>query len=601
MSDTGYELTKHADVEVQANSEGKKATNFTWKNVNFSVRSGDTKKDILVGSHGEVAAGETCAILGPSGAGKSSILNVLAGRSAPAPGIDISGDVKVGGKSINPVSFRRNIAYVMQDDSLMATSTPRESLYFSARLRLDPITTDDEIKEKVDTLITKLGLDECADVLVGGEMIKGISGGQRKRTSVGLELITDPSLLFLDEPTSGLDSFSASSLVKLLKNMAINQNTAVLCTIHQPSAEVFLNFDKVIFMKQGRIFYSGRADAAADYCTKIDMPCPIGHNIADHIMMLTQSITHEECVDKNLYITLNDDKVENAISDVDHTPAPQAGFFKQFTVLFQREFNNVLRDKTALIARFGITIFLNMLFGCIFYLAGNKDNGDKINMQNHFGAITMVSISSMFGSAQPVMLSFPFERPMFMREYSTGTYSGTAYSIVKTLVDVPLTLLTTMLSWCIAYFMIDLQGNYWYMVLAAWGLGVGAASIGMMVGCAVTDVKTVSEMAPVLFVPQLLFAGFFIATEDIPVFLRWAQWLCGIKYAMNLILLTEFDPENDSCTSSIGAANACAGVLESNDINSDDTWIYILMLLAIFIGFRVIAVTILVANSKRFY
>ena len=254
-----------------------------------------------------------------------------------------------------------------------------------------------------------------------------------------------------------------------------------------------------------------------------------------------------------------------------------------------------------MIGRFGITIFLNLLFGIIFWGVGSTDQGDVTNFQNHFGAITMVTISSMFGSAQPVMLMFPFERPMFMREYSTGTYSATSYFIIKTCIDLPLTLATCIVQYLLCYFMLDLQGSFFYMVLAAWGLGIGAASSGMMIGCAVTDVKTVSEFAPVLFVPQLLFAGFFIATERIPLILRWAQWLCGIKYAINLILLTEFDSDLDSCNSSSQAAINCKRALTTNSVDADDAWIYILALALIFAIFRILAVLILVQKSKRFY
>ena len=174
----------------------------------------------------------------------------------------------------------------MQDDALMATATPRETLRFSARLRLDPSTTDAEIEKRVTDMLAQLGLNECADTFVGGQLIKGISGGQRKRTSVGVEVITDPTLLFLDEPTSGLDSYSACSLIELLKKVG-NKNT-VLCTIHKPSSEVFHMFDKVIFMKEGRIFYQGTVENMSQHFAKLGYACTLGHNPADHVMSLSQ-------------------------------------------------------------------------------------------------------------------------------------------------------------------------------------------------------------------------------------------------------------------------------------------------------------------------
>lgn len=147
--------------------------------------------------------------------------------------------------------------------------------------------------------------------------------------------------------------------------------------------------------------------------------------------------------------------------------------------------------------------------------------------------------------------------------------------------------------------MVGMQGSWIYIVLASWGLGLASASSALVLGAAVPNVKDVTELAPLLFVPQLLFAGFFIRTAQIPVWIRWSQYLCGIKYSMNLILLTEFDTSNESCSG--GAMSNCENVITSNDINKDQAWVYILLLVALFLGFRIIASIILVHKAKRFY
>jgi len=177
---------------TSAVSPSKGGHALEWNNVCYKVQD----KTILKDCWGKVRNGEVCAIMGPSGAGKSSLLNVLAGRSAASEGIAITGNVTVGGTPINPVNFRKNIAYVMQDDALMATQTPEEVLRFSATLRLPTGTAAADIDTLVKKTIVDLGLENCKDVMVGGPMIKGISGGQRKRTSIGIEIITDPELLF---------------------------------------------------------------------------------------------------------------------------------------------------------------------------------------------------------------------------------------------------------------------------------------------------------------------------------------------------------------------------------------------------------------------
>eukprot|EP01032_Pedospumella_encystans_P012093 gene12093-14012_t len=461
--------------------------NLTWTNVNFAV--GDKK--ILTDCWGNVNQGQVCAILGPSGAGKSSLLNVLAGRSATTKNIIVDGIVKVGGKTINPVKYRKNIAYVMQDDALMATATPREAIMFSANMRMPPDTSKDKLVALVDKLLDDLGLTVCADVIIGGALIKGISGGQRKRTSVGVEVVSDPDLLFLDEPTTGLDSHSASNLIHLLKDVAA-KNCAILCTIHQPSSEVFALFDVVIFMKAGRIFYQGPVSRINTYYAEHDRRIPENFNPADFVMNLSQVLAGDEL--EKLFFPIPDYAlVEQGSSqrrEESHLEFQvQSSFFKQLLELSWREAVATKRDTTALIVRFAVTILLNLLYGLIFLDAGGKDNGDQRDFSAHVGAVLMTMIGCMFGTAQPIMLAFPFERPMFLREVTTGTYTTTAYLISKLVVEVPLTIIQMLVVWLLTYFMMDLQGNYFQLVAAGFGLAMTSNSLAMVLGSALSDVK----------------------------------------------------------------------------------------------------------------
>jgi ABC-type multidrug transport system ATPase subunit len=153
--------------------------------------------------------------MGPSGSGKTSLLNVLAGRLALAKGSKFTGDIKVNDRVLRQKDFGKIACFVMQDDILVPTMTPRESFEFA--LKITTNLTNEQVKEKVDELVKRLGLRECQNTMNGGKMIKGISGGERKRTSIGIELITNPKLLLCDEPTSGLDSHTALKIAELLK------------------------------------------------------------------------------------------------------------------------------------------------------------------------------------------------------------------------------------------------------------------------------------------------------------------------------------------------------------------------------------------------
>jgi len=244
-------------------------------------------------------------------------------------------------------------------------------------------------------------------------------------------------LLFLDEPTSGLDSHSASNLVHLLKIIA-SKNSAILCTIHQPSSEVFALFDIVIFMKAGRIFYQGPVSRINTYYAEHDRRVPENYNPADFVMNLSQALSGDDL--EKLFVPIPDYALAEAGAssrlEEEHLEFQvQSGFHKQLGQLAWREAVNTKRDVAALITRFSVTVILNLLYGLIFLGAGGKDNGDDKNFSAHTGAILMTMIYSMFGSAQPIMLGFPFERPMFLREVTTGTCKFTGLHFVIRMSD----------------------------------------------------------------------------------------------------------------------------------------------------------------------
>jgi ABC-type multidrug transport system ATPase subunit len=270
----------------------------------------------------------------------------------------------------------------MQDDALMETSTPREALTFSALLRLPPETETETITTLVDTLLANLGITDCADTMIGSILIKGISGGQKKRTSVGVEMITEPSLLFLDEPTSGLDSFAAFNMVHLLTRVA-SAGAAVLCTIHQPSSEVFHLFDLVIILREGRVLYNGTIAGFVPYLTSFDYNCPDHYNPSDFVMMLCQTETTADFDKKGAHMTdprCNPECEHISMVFAEHDSVgieTHASFMRQVCSLTHREFTRTIRDKGSLMARFGVTIFLNLLFSLIFKGAGNRDDSDE--------------------------------------------------------------------------------------------------------------------------------------------------------------------------------------------------------------------------------
>lgn len=207
---------KQEGISAQ-HSPRAKTLSLEWKHMTYAIQVGSgknkTMRPLLQGVNGKVKSGQVMAIMGASGAGKSTLLNVLAGRIGAG---DLSGDVLVNGKPRNPVTWKSTAAYVEQDDLMYQNLTVRETLTCAAQLRLSSSYTDAQKKERVDTIIRQLALSKCENSRIGGPNKRGVSGGERKRVSIGIELVTEPKLIFLDEPTSGLDAFTYVILVALL-------------------------------------------------------------------------------------------------------------------------------------------------------------------------------------------------------------------------------------------------------------------------------------------------------------------------------------------------------------------------------------------------
>lgn len=547
--------------------------------------------------------------MGPSGAGKSSLLNILAGRAQTKGNLKISADVRLNNYKVDPTDMevRKQIAFVAQDDSLQATATPRESIRFSAKLRLSKTMTDHELDSLTNKMLSSLGLEHCADTYCGGALLKGISGGERKRTSVGVELVTKPSLVFLDEPTSGLDSFSATQIIDLLHKVS-NAGSTVLFTIHQPSSEVFNSFDHLILLNKGRVMYQGSVHKVPTVFENCKHPVPPNYNPADWIMAVAQQNSIEALETDGFFAkdarNLGDallggderhDKLGNSIRDESvkkYDGLVQHGFLVQTSTLFQREKRNLFRDIPSLAARFGISIFLNLLFGVIFYGVGRSDSQDFTNAQSHFGALVMVLLSTMFGTAQPALFAIPADRPVFLREYSTNHYNVVSYFMSKFSIEAALVFAQCLVSFTIVYWLIGFQASFFLLLAIIYVLSMASTALAVLLGSAIEDPKVAQEMLPLLFVPQMLFAGFFVAVHLIPSWLQWVTYVCSLTYGIKLGLMAEFE----DCES-----ETCKTILSNADAVSDEKWWYWLVLVVLFVGLRCFALYILKNKATSFY
>jgi ABC-type multidrug transport system ATPase subunit len=592
-----------------------------WSNVSLTIKANKKKQPdrvILDKVWGMAKPGETTAILGSSGAGKTSLFRVLAGRIQPSKRVEIGGQVCLSQMRIHP--FKRHVrvlfAYVAQQDALHESSTVREALMFSARLRCASRPYKDNT-EKVNDLIQELGLTSCAD-----RKISTLSGGERRRTSIGIELVADPSILFLDEPTSGLDSFAAKQVLGLLQRVAQAGNT-VLFTIHQPSSDVFRSFDRLILLQKGQMMYQGMTKTVTmDFerlgyrygrtsecrCT-LQCCCqslilnllqlstiyaysiPDNYNPADWILDVAQGdsmemleshgfFPKEHSQDLSQYQDYNRDSMKQTVHKV--------SCCIELEMLLHREMISMIRNPTPMIANVLITAFLSVVFGIIFLGVGNDDRSNMLVVQAVVGALVNTLMAVMMGQSQNALMIFSGERPLFMREYSTNHYTIGPYFFSKLVSEALQSCVAMMVQALITYFMIRFEMNFFIFFVILFAMAMTSTAVCVLLGAAFADPKIPAALFPLVVVPQFYFSGVFIATNLIPVGIRWIQWLCSLKYAAGLAYIYELD----DCGSELADAN-CSALLLQNNVSPDDKWWYWLALLAIFCVFRLAALLVL--------
>lgn len=245
-------------------------------------RKSSEEKVILNGVTGIVCPGEMLAMLGPSGSGKTTLLTALGGRLG---GRRLTGQITYNNKPFSN-ALKRNIGFVTQDDVMYAHLTVTETLVFTALLRLPKSYTKEEKIGQAEAVISQLGLTKCRDSIIGGKSRRGVSGGERKRVSIGQEMLINPSLLFLDEPTSGLDSTTAQRIVQKLWELADQGRKTIVMTIHQPSSRLFYMFHKVMLLSEGKPVYFGEGGGVMEYFASIDFAPAMAMNPADFLLDL---------------------------------------------------------------------------------------------------------------------------------------------------------------------------------------------------------------------------------------------------------------------------------------------------------------------------
>uniref|UniRef100_A0A8C4Z8P5 ABC transporter domain-containing protein n=1 Tax=Gadus morhua TaxID=8049 RepID=A0A8C4Z8P5_GADMO len=468
------------------------------------------------------------AIMGPTGSGKTSLLDVIAGRKDPA-GLR-HGTVFVDGRPVTN-DLRLTSAYVVQDDVLMGTLSVRENLLFSANLRLDPKNHSSADKQsRVENILEELGLTECANTKIGTDFIRGVSGGERKRCSIGMELITAPSLLFLDEPTTGLDAYTANCIISLLHKLSRNGKT-VIFSIHQPRYSIFEQFDQLTLMHKGDVVYAGKADKALEYFSLLGYQIKAFNNPADFFLDIINGeaestlelpatgkphetlITIVVCVLVllELICATDGEKVDYVTS-----------FFYQMRILSHRAVLNLLRTPQTSYAQWALTVFFALLVGLIYYqIPLTLPEG----LQNRSGAFFFLVINVVFSNLGAVEL-FIKERSVFIHENANGYYRTSVYFLSKIGADLlPNRIVPNIFFSAISYYMMGLKPaflSFLCFTLTMTLTSIGAVSVAFMVSATVNSLAMANLLVALPFVIMMVFGGFLVNLNNM---LSWLSWL----------------------------------------------------------------------------
>ncbi|KAL3515880.1 hypothetical protein ACH5RR_022782 [Cinchona calisaya] len=431
------------------------------------------KLKLLCDITGTFRPGVLTALMGVSGAGKTTLLDVLSGRKTSGT---VEGEIRIGGFPKVQQTFARISGYCEQFDIHSPQITVEESVIFSAWLRLDPQINSETKSDFVKEVLEAIELHDFKDSLVGIPNVSGLSTEQRKRLTIAVELVANPSVIFMDEPTTGLDARSAAIVMRAVKNVADTGRT-IVCTIHQPSIDIFEAFDELILLKSGgHLIYCGplgqHSNEVIKYFESISGVPKIknNHNPATWMLEITSTSSEAGLGVDFAQIYKNSTLFEENMVLVKKLSVPSPGSkvlnfptrfslngWGQFKACLWKQFWSYWRSPSYNLTRFLFILLSSLIFGVLFWDQGEKIN-DQQGLFNILGsmyiAVVLCGITNTFSISPKISM----ERTVLYRERFAGMYASWAYALAQVTVEIPYILSQTLLYTCITYPMI---GYHW--------------------------------------------------------------------------------------------------------------------------------------------
>ncbi|KAF3959728.1 hypothetical protein CMV_015485 [Castanea mollissima] len=566
-------------AEINANTNGKRGMvlpfdqhSITFDDIIYSVdmpqemmSQGVTEDKLMLlkGVSGAFRPGVLTALMGVSGAGKTTLMDVLAGRKT---GGYIEGNITISGFPKNQETFARISGYCEQNDIHSPQVTVYESLLYSAWLRLSSEVDLETRKMFIEEVMELVELKPLRNALVGLPGVNGLSTEQRKRLTIAVELVANPSIIFMDEPTSGLDARAAAIVMRTVRN-TVDTGRTVVCTIHQPSIDIFEAFDELFLMKRGgQEIYVGplghHSSHLIKYFESIEGVKKIKDGYNPATWMLEVSSSAEEItlgVDfTNVYKNSELYRRNKALIQELSKPTPNKKelyfptqyaqpFFTQCMACLWKQRWSYWRNPSYTAVRFMFTIFIALTFGTIFWDLGTKTERqqDVANaMGSMYAAVLFLGVQNSM-SVQPVVA---IERTVFYRERAAGMYSALPYAFAQAAIELPYIFAQAISYGVIVYAMIGFEWTvakfFWYLFFMYFTL-LYFTFYGMMTVAVTPNHHIASIIANSFIVIWNLFSGFIIPRPRIPIWWRWYYWACPIAWTLYGLVASQFGDIED--------------------------------------------------------
>jgi ABC-type multidrug transport system ATPase subunit/ABC-type multidrug transport system permease subunit len=529
-------------------------------------------KTLLNDISGEAHDGEIMAVLGASGSGKSTLIDALANRIAKG---SLKGTVTLNGEVLESRLLKVISAYVMQDDLLFPMLTVEETLMFSAEFRLPRTLSRSKKKLRVQALIDQLGLRNAAKTIIGDEGHRGVSGGERRRVSIGIDIIHDPIILFLDEPTSGLDSTSAFMVVKVLQRIA-QSGSIVIMSVHQPSYRILGLLDRLIFLSRGQTVYSGSPTNVPLFFAEFGHPIPDNENRTEFALDLIRELEASPGGSKSLVEfnkswqnmkqsnnTTRSSETDRQglslkeaisasisrgklVSGATNTATSESSMVPRFAnplwiemaVLAKRSVKNSRRTPELFGIRLAAVMVTGIILATVFWRLDNSPKG--VQERLGFFAFAMSTTYYSCADALPVFLQ---QRYIFIRETAYNAYRRSSYVLSHALVSFPPLVLLSVAFACTTFWAVGLDGGLsgflFYLLTILASFWAGNSFVTFLSGV-VPHVMLGYTIVVAILAYFLLFSGFFINRDRIPSYWLWFHYISLVKYPFEAVLQNEF-------------------------------------------------------------